>query len=643
MRFEIQKDGQSYEVDAPDMQTAIHSLSSYNPGQGSDTSGQDQQQPDQMNHDWSELWGNIGPSAVNTAEGIYNTIRHPVDTASAIAQNPGAAVQSVAEPFVHPRNSMITDPVGSALAYSGLADVAGLGAKAASGIGKAGMSAKAASALSKASEISDLPFQAAKLAAKTPQATGTLFTKLTGTTTASGAAPAVMREAGQVGGTAGEKAGAAIGGKMDTEDLHKMVAKGIEQVNTKALNELNAKYAPLRADKTIWGGVSARLQDALDQVKPIAYSKSGEPKTALAGKVYDEIAGKIQDWIDPPNRLDITKALRASPTGGLAAKIVGPEWVSKVGGNPSFMTTRDFLGRWKQRHSFQNMDDLKRIVEDVYQGYKNEGKVDPMAGRISASVVDNIKSIIHDNTVGKYGNAYLEGQAGFGKLKGLVNQFKKTFGVTEDTQSRRVISINRDNMFTNYGHRVKLLQKMIQHAPAMEGLQHAAAGMSLRGTIPRNLISGGIGVGISALSSGAVVNPMALAWIALHVPRFVGQTAYRMGQAERMIAKPLTVIKGAMDKLNISPHGISVTSGLAGKAANAANTDTNSREQFKNALMQEAQRQGYNIHGDVIDRTVRGLMSSDVDTFMRTLKTVSGHQRLMNMLQSIAGTNGEQK
>lgn len=51
------------------------------------------QQP--AHHDWSELPGNIPSSAAETAKGLYNMVRHPIDTVGSLAQVGSGAINNV--------------------------------------------------------------------------------------------------------------------------------------------------------------------------------------------------------------------------------------------------------------------------------------------------------------------------------------------------------------------------------------------------------------------------------------------------------------------------------------------------------------------------------------------------------------------
>jgi hypothetical protein len=92
---------------------------------------------------------------------------------------------------------------------------------------------------------------------------------------------------------------------------------------------------------------------------------------------------------------------------------------------------------------------------------------------------------------------------------------------------RKLQSLMRNNVSTNYGQRVKLAQELEQQGGNQ--IMPALAGQALNDLAPRGLarIGGGLAAG------GAVINPATLAALPFASPRLVGEAAYYAGQTSK--------------------------------------------------------------------------------------------------------------
>ena len=118
-----------------------------------------------------------------------------------------------------------------------------------------------------------------------------------------------------------------------------------------------------------------------------------------------------------------------------------------------------------------------------------------------------------------------------------ISEIKKTFSQNKnaatDTQMRKLQSVMRDNVNTNYGNRMNQMQMLEQQGgqQVMPGL----AGQSLSSLAPRGLSSI-----TPVLNAGAAFSNPALALgLPLQSPRLMGEAAYYAGKGSKLMP-PLT-------------------------------------------------------------------------------------------------------
>lgn len=111
---------------------------------------------------------------------------------------------------------------------------------------------------------------------------------------------------------------------------------------------------------------------------------------------------------------------------------------------------------------------------------------------------------------------------------------RKTLSLNEnamkDTKIRKLQSVMRNNVNTNYGARTKLADELGKSQP---DLMPALAGQALNSLTPRGLANIGPGMGI--INAGASLNPIPLAMLPLASPRLIGEAAYGMGRGVGMV------------------------------------------------------------------------------------------------------------
>jgi len=188
------------------------------------------------------------------------------------------------------------------------------------------------------------------------------------------------------------------------------------------------------------------------------------------------------------------------------------------------------------------MDELKRAL--------NEIRMDQPYGSQRQAVVGQIQDTVRDLIV-KADPEYAKTMETYGKAAEAMKELKQVLSVKKggnpDTALRKLLSVMRDNVQTNYGKRATLAEEL--EAAGSASFMGKIAGQELSSALPRGLqgrLLGGIGLPGAGVSIGAgLLSPASLAYGALASPRLIGETAQLTGQARRKAQKAAQVLPSA--------------------------------------------------------------------------------------------------
>ena len=205
-----------------------------------------------------------------------------------------------------------------------------------------------------------------------------------------------------------------------------------------------------------------------------------------------------------------------------------------------FKNAKELLKEFNANEDLQNaqgLDILKRRIQDI------DVKPGTNASRIRKELSDNIKDAIQERNP-----EYKQAMKRYAENKAEIDELSKTFSLnnkaTIDTALRKLQSVMRNNVNTNYGRRFEQLSNLDFHGD----LQDAIAGQALNALTARGLgkIFTGAGAGL------AMYNPIgAAATLASTSPRVSGETAYMLGKQSSNIKKALE--KMGLNK-NLTPY-----------------------------------------------------------------------------------------
>lgn len=299
-------------------------------------------------------------------------------------------------------------------------------------------------------------------------------------------------EAGQKGGAAAEQFRANITGRADPTEILDIAKANLDELNRIKQDEYRSGMVNVKNDKSIldFADIDKSLTNA---EKKVTFNKQVVNRSA-AEKI-NEAKGLIGNWksLDPATY-----------------------------------------------HTPEGLDALKKQIGDVLEGIPFEQKV---ARSSVGEIYNSVKS-----TIQKQAPAYANTMKAYTEATEQIREIEKALSLGKkasvDTGVRKLQSLMRDNVQTNYGQRVKLGKEL----ESMGGQQFmpGVAGQALSSIAPRG-ISGALSLptGLGGYALGGI--PGAVGSAALSSPRLVGETAYGLGLTSRGAREFGTLVPPAVD------------------------------------------------------------------------------------------------
>lgn len=446
---------------------------------------------------WSDVPGqafqNAGKSAVQLAKNIAQPFLHPIDTVNAFKdigkgaiskaegalgfdQDPAEKAATEAQidavgRFIADRygssdalkKTLATDPVGAAADLAAV--MTGGGALAARAPGVAGQVGRVAGRVGNAI---DPVAGAVRVAGGAAKSVGNAASATLGLTTGAGKLPIdVAFEAGRKGNAAFTDH---MRGNAPLTEVGDMAQSAVGELRRDRSAAYNAGMANVKSTGLVdFTPIEYALNNAHDMVHFKGLAKSKEAADTLSA-----ISNKVQEWQNLPS-----SAYRTP----------------------------------------QGLDALKQAIGEIRQKTQY--------GSLERKVADQVYNTIKTQIV-KQVPEYADTMKGYANASDQIDDLTRTFSLGEkaskDTALRKLTSVMRNNVNTNYGQRTKLMDEMAAKQPA---LPYAIAGQALNSPTPRGLNQI---VASGAAGYGAAINPAALAALPLASPRLVGEAAYGAGR-----------------------------------------------------------------------------------------------------------------
>lgn len=179
----------------------------------------------------------------------------------------------------------------------------------------------------------------------------------------------------------------------------------------------------------------------------------------------------------------------------------------------------DFISK-PEAHNVEGFDALKQRLQDI---------TFPLEEREARRIV-NIASNEVKKTITKQAPSYAKIMKEYHEAADAIRELEQGLSLgqkkTYDTALRKLQSVFRNNVNSNYGNRASLLKKVEKG----NDISDAIAGQSLNSWTPRGL-AGQLGaVAGGGAAYGGAINP---AFLATFSPRFIGEAAYLGGKAAK--------------------------------------------------------------------------------------------------------------
>ena len=445
---------------------------------------------------WADVPGqalsNAPDSAVRTAQAIAYPIMHPIDTVTALGNMANGAMWKAAgaagikqDPQDKERNEAQLDSVGAffkerygsidllkkTLAEDPVGVAADLAMVLSGGGGTAarlpGIAGKAGQAVAKAGSLID-PIATSGRAVK---GAGKTAAAVAGMTSGVGSAP--VEAAFNAGRT---------GSKAFTENM-----RGQAPI-TDALDMAQSAMSKIRDERRAAYESGMASVDA--SFKRLDFKPIAKAIETARQKVYFK---------------DVAKSMEAAET----LKQISDKF-------DEFAAIDDAL-----KQTPRGVDALKQMVGEIRMGTKQ--------GTLSRKVADHVYNAIKNQIV-KQVPDYADTMRGYAQASDQLDDLGKTFSLGEnaakDTAIRKLTSVMRNNVNTNYGRRAQLMDVLASKEP---DLPNAIAGQAMNSPTPRGL-GGQLTAGSAGLMGYYLSNPMAIPALAAASPRLVGEASHAAGQ-----------------------------------------------------------------------------------------------------------------
>jgi hypothetical protein len=459
-------------------------------------------QPQKPERSWSsvpvEAAGNLLPSAKNFAGAIVEAVTSPVQTVKNLgdvvaggARNAAEAVlpsgafeylDSFAEPQRRAEFDAKADAVGQfykdrygsmeGLKNTLATDPVGAAADAATVLygGGALTPGRAGTAINRAGSAIDPLANAGRVL----NAGGTVAKNVLGTTTGAGALP--IETAFQAGKRGSETFTDNMRGVADPNDAVAMAERGVQRLREQ-------RSADYQANNPL-GTTGNRPDIAMSELNTGPIKEKISESAGMArfqGVTYNPQAERVLNRVE-----SLIRRFEKAPNGKSAVA-------------------------------------LDKMKQGVYQIARNEPPGSPSA-KIAMDVYHEIGRQIRQQVPG-----YDKAMGDYSKMSDLINEMRRALSLNDkasmDTKTRKLQSVMRNNVNTNYGQRTRLVDELAKTEPELPA---ALAGQALSSATPRGLQGyGAVATGGMGLSS---MNPATLAMLPFFSPRAVGEGAYAAGR-----------------------------------------------------------------------------------------------------------------
>jgi len=481
------------------------------------------------NYSLSEVPGaalsNIPSSTVNMVSGIANALANPIDTAGAVltagAGGLGKMLPESVNRFLNRADEAV---LGKQLASERLAKET----QAANAIGQlykdrygSAEGIKRTIAEDPMGVLADVSTVATGGAALAPKA-GKLAAMLSKTARVTNPLAPVEKLVGTLASGVGEvgKGAIATTTQVGKEAINQALKSG-ELGNEAFLSNLRGTSS--------MGDVLDLAKSSLDNIKQ---NKSSQYRSGMVDIKNDKTALDFNDIDNAINSARNKVSYKGEIKDEFAADKVGK--------------AQQAISDWKnldpnEYHTPEGMDALKQKIGGILESIPYEQKT-------ARSAVQDIYNSTR-KTISDQAPTYSKVMKDYSEASDLIKEIEKGLSLgnkaSADTSMRKLQSLMRNNVNTNYGQRLKLADELVKASG--DNLMPSLAGQAMSSYAPRGLVGQGEQLaGIGAL----LTNPSALVYAPLASPKLMGEALYKMGQGKGALKKAASKSPMTADQAN---------------------------------------------------------------------------------------------
>ena len=237
-------------------------------------------------------------------------------------------------------------------------------------------------------------------------------------------------------------------------------------------------------------------------------------------------------------------------------------------------------------HTIEGLDALKKELQGLE--VKNASELTASQGQANR-IATTMANAVKDEIV-RLDPKYAKTMANYEEMANTMRQLTDTFKTggkgSIDTALRRLQSVMRNNAYTNYGYRGKLLDQL--DAAGNGTLRASLAGQAMNTLEPRGIARAGGAFAIPAAIAGVVSSP---AWAAAVLP-------FLPAASPRVVGEVAGLLGSTAGKLDRAPTAVkAVTKSV--KAATSRPVRTTAAK-AQNWVMEDAQGNRYDINGNLV-------------------------------------------
>jgi len=233
-----------------------------------------------------------------------------------------------------------------------------------------------------------------------------------------------------------------------------------------------------------------------------------------------------KEWKADKTRIDfapVTNKMREV----MESVLEGDHWTVGAESQKKLQEIADVVNEWwgdTQMHTAGGLDALKRRIDDMMPNKLDAGQ----SGRLVTEMRNAVKDIIVEQ-VPEYANVMKEYETAIR----LEDEIKKGLSLGKqasvDTAMRKLLSLTRDDVTTNFGNRVNLAKALEDQGGA--DIMTRAAGQQMQTIAPRGLQRLTGSANLYGAYSG---NPLSMVTLPMQSPRLVGEVAHAAGRTHGM-------------------------------------------------------------------------------------------------------------